>query len=178
MRESTATATRRSPAGVRRQADRSEQEFAIQGNTALAPERRPEPAGPERSRSRLRVAPPIPVSAPRAPFVALVLFVVVAGVLGILVLNTKINENAFRLANLQNQQTGLDQQEQQLSQQLADESSPTSLAAAARRLGLVPAGQPAFIQLPDGRVIGVPQPATGAPSITGQQSQAATAAGH
>ncbi len=142
----------------------------MQGNTALAPARRPEPAEPGRAKSnrgRLRVAPPVPVSAPRAPFVALVLVVVVAGVLGILVLNTKINENAFRLANLHNQQDGLDAQEQQLNQQLAQDSSPTSLAAAALRLGLVPNGKPAYITLPDGRVIGVPQPATGQPPAPG-----------
>jgi hypothetical protein len=111
---------------------------------------------------------------PRAPFVALVLVVVVAGVLGILLLNTKINENAFRLANLHDQQSSLDQQEQQLSQQLARDESPNSLAAAALRLGLVQAGTPAYIQMPDGRVLGVPQPATGAQSVTARQTGASS----
>jgi len=122
----------------------------------------------------LRVAPPVPVSAPRAPFVALVLVLVVAGVLGILVLNTKINENAFKLQDLHDKQSTLNQQEQQLDQDLALAASPNSLAAAARRLGLVPAGTPAFIRLPDGRVLGVPQPATGAQSASGNQAGAAT----
>ncbi len=146
--------------------------YAVAGANALAPERDTAPARePERGtpegKPRLRVAPPVPVSGPKAPFVALVLAVVVLGVLGILVLNTKINENAFQLDKLRTQQATLDRQEQELDQHIADQSSPNSLAAAARRLGLVPSGTPAFIKLPDGRVLGVPQPASGAPSASG-----------
>lgn len=178
---STATTNRRSPVrGTppnRRLTEHEDRELATRGATALAPARRP---GTGKGRPGLRVAPPAPVTVPRAPFVALVLVVVVAGVLGILVLNTKINENAFRLSHLQSQQSSLNQQEQQLDQQLADLDSPNSLAAAARRLGLVPAGTPAYITMPDGTVVGVPQPATGLPSVTGQQAgqQAAANPGH
>ena len=124
------------------------------GNTALAPSREP-----VKSKPPLRVAPPAPVSVPRAPFVALVLVVVIAGVLGILVLNTKINENAFTLNHLQDQQNHLDQQEQQLDQHLADLESPNSLRAAALRLGLIDSGTPAYLPLPNGQTVGVPQPA-------------------
>jgi hypothetical protein len=80
-------------------------------------------------------------------------------VVGVLVLNTKINESSFQLDNLQSTQAALDLQQQQLEQQLAELQSPGNLRAAASRLGLVPAGTPAFINLPDGRVVGVPQPA-------------------
>src|SRR5204862_86136 len=80
----------------RRLAAQEEHELRTRGNTALAPDpvtrRRP-----ARTEPHLTVAPPAPVSVPRAPFVALVLVVVVAGVLGILVLNTKINQNAFTI---------------------------------------------------------------------------------
>jgi len=141
--------------------------YPTRGSTALAPEAETRPAvgklGPW-----LKVAPPLPVSVPRAPFVMLVLLVVVGGVLGILVVNTKINENAFRLDKLQQQQTALNLQQQDLEQQIAYFESPGNLAAAARKLGLVPAGSPAFIQLPDGKVIGVPQPAGRTPTGTGQ----------
>jgi hypothetical protein len=89
---------------------------------------------------------------------------------GILVLNTKINENAFRLEALQQQQGRLDRTEAQLTKDLADKESPTSLAAAARRLGLVPAGSPAFIMLPDGKVLSVPRPGTTQSSATGSTS--------
>jgi outer membrane murein-binding lipoprotein Lpp len=80
--------------------------------------------------------PPSPVVVPRAPFVALVLLLVAAGVLGILLLNTKINENAFELTELREQQTALDQREQQLEEEIAQADSTAQLAAAARRLGL------------------------------------------
>ncbi|MEN3308331.1 MAG: hypothetical protein V7603_4533 [Micromonosporaceae bacterium] len=150
-------------------------EYGSAGANALVPERVP---ADQPSRPPLRAAPPVPVSAPRAPFVALVLVVVVAGVLGILVLNTKINENAFRLSYLQSRQANLDQQEQQLNAQLASQEAPNNLAAEAAKLGLVPAGTPAFIRLPDGRVLGVPQPATSPPSVTSQHAPASPSAGH
>ena len=89
----------------------------------------------------------------------LVLTVVIVGVVGILVLNTMINENAFRLHDLRVQQSSLDLREQQLEQDLAQQESPVNLAASARRLGLVPSRRPAFIVLPDGRRLGMPQPA-------------------
>jgi hypothetical protein len=111
---------------------------------------------------RLRVAPPAPVTVARAPFVAMMLVVVIAGVVGILVLNTKINENAFRLDALQRNGQVLDRKEDAMNRELANVESPGSLAAAARRLGLVPADRPAFIKLPDGTVLGVPKPASAA----------------
>jgi hypothetical protein len=160
MTMSTATTNRRSPGRATpgsRLAEFEQRELATRGATALAPDRG---SGAGKTKRRLRVAPPAPVTVPRAPFVALVLIVVVAGVLGILVLNTKINENAFRLAQLRSQRSHLDQQEQQLDQQLADLESPNSLAAAACRLGMVYVDGPAYLQLPNGQVVGVPQPAT------------------
>jgi hypothetical protein len=130
-----------------------------------------DPAGAGRvDPPQLRVAPPLPVSVPRAPFVGLILAVVVGGVLGVLVVNTKINENAIRLDKLQKQQATLDLQEQQLDREIAEAQAPGNLVAQARKLGLVESGPPAFIRLPDGRVIGVPRPAGGQPAITSQQS--------
>ncbi|BCB88364.1 hypothetical protein Psuf_056770 [Phytohabitans suffuscus] len=116
----------------------------------------------------LRVAPPLPVAVPRAPFIALILIVVVGGVLGILVVNTKINENAFRLSELRDRQSSLDVQEQQLKQEIARAEDPGNLIAVAHKLGLVQ-GTPVQIRLPDGRVTGMMTPATQPPSITSQQ---------
>jgi hypothetical protein len=144
---------------------------------AVAPEPRRRPAEAE-PRPKITVVPPLPVSAPRAPFVALVLAVVVLGVLGILVINTKINENAFRLHDIKAQQGDLDRHEQRLEQEIAEKASPGNLAAAARQLGLVRADSPAFLRLPDGRSLGVPRPATGPTSAAvpnGQQVNGATA---
>ncbi|MEV4628366.1 hypothetical protein AB0J90_19065 [Micromonospora sp. NPDC049523] len=144
---------------------------ADRADGAAARAREAHPAGSGRVEApRLRVAPPMPVSVPRAPFVGLILAVVVGGVLGVLVVNTKINENAIRLDKLEKQQATLDLQEQQLDKEIADAQAPGNLVAQARKLGLVESGPPAFIRLPDGRVIGVPQPAGGQPAITSQQN--------
>ncbi|MFE9183562.1 hypothetical protein ABUL04_07330 [Micromonospora harpali] len=158
---------------------RGAREFPTNGSAALRPTERVSPAEragtTERARAaatpspRLRVAPPPPVSVPRAPFVALILVLVVGGVLGILLVNTKINENSFRLERLQQQQAKLDVDQQQLDKEIADAKAPGNLTATARRLGMVEAEEPAYIRLPDGRVIGVPQPANGQPSVTSQQ---------
>ena len=95
---------------------------------------------------------------------------VIAGVLGILLINTKTNENSFQISRLQDQQTALDNQQQQLENQLATYDSVGNLDAAAKRLGLVKADAPAYIRLPDGKVIGVPKPATGKPAVTAQDA--------
>jgi cell division protein FtsL len=119
---------------------------------------------------RRREAPTLPL--PKAAFMVLVAVLVVVGLVGVLVLRTKINENSFRLGDLRQSQQALSLQEQQLEQQLADLSSPGNLLAAAARLGLVQAGTPAYLNLPDGRVVGVPQPATGQDGI-GSEGNAA-----
>jgi hypothetical protein len=132
--------------------------------TAAEPLRVTDPA----AAPRLRVAPPAPISAPRAPFVAGVIGVVVAGVLGILLINTKTNENSFQIADLQKQNSALDSQQQDLDNQLVEVSSIGNLDAAARRLGLVKAESPALIRLPDGKLIGVLTPTDGKPAVTAQ----------
>ena len=117
---------------------------------------------------RLRVAPPTPISAPRAPFIAAVIGLVIAGVIGILLINTKTNENTFELSRLQDRQAALDNQQQRLENQIAGYESTGNLDAAARRLGLVKADTPAYIRLPDGKIIGVPRPGVGQPAVTAQ----------
>jgi hypothetical protein len=108
-----------------------------------------------------------PVTLPRPSLIVLGAVLVIAAVLGVLVLNTKINENSFALDNLRSQQSQLDVQEQQLSQQLADLESAGNLSAQAARLGLVPAGTPGFLNLSTGKVVSEPTPATGNASGSG-----------
>ncbi|MCT2282061.1 hypothetical protein M3G91_31125 [Micromonospora chalcea] len=146
---------------------RGAREFPTQGSAALKPAERTRVTGAPAP--RLRVAPPAPIRVPRAPFVALILVLVVGGVLGILAVNTKINENAFKLEKLQQQQAKLDVDEQELKKEIAEQKAPGNLTANARKLGLVESEDPAYIRLPDGQTIGVPHPAQGAPSVTSQQ---------
>ncbi|MGC4749233.1 hypothetical protein ACLQ28_26795 [Micromonospora sp. DT201] len=146
---------------------RGAREFPTQGSAALRPVEKTGVTANARP-PRLRVAPPPPMSVPRAPFAALIVVLVVGGVLGILAINTKINENAFRKERLQQQQARLDLEKQQLDKQIAEYEAPGNLTAEARRLGLVDAGEPGYVRLPDGKTIGVPQPASGQPSVTSQ----------
>lgn len=141
---------------------------ATQGNTALkltADQERAPIATP-----RLRVAPPAPINAPRAPFIALVVGVVVAGVLGILLINTKTAENSFEIDTLQKHKAKLDTTQQDLENQIAINNSPGSLDAAARKQGLVKADNPAYILLPNGKVVGVPKPGSGEVAVTAQDA--------
>ncbi|MEV0003829.1 hypothetical protein AB0H28_16275 [Micromonospora sp. NPDC050980] len=146
---------------------RGTHDYPTEGTAALRPVERTRAATP--AAPRLRVAPPPPIRVPRAPFVGLILVLVVGGVLGILAVNTKINENAFRLERLQQQQAKLDVDEQELKKEIADQEAPGNLTANARKLGLVESGDPAYIRLPDGRTIGVPHPAEGGTAADGQQ---------
>ncbi|MFF0374580.1 hypothetical protein [Actinoplanes missouriensis] len=119
-------------------------------------------------RPRLWVAPPLPIRAPRVTFAASVIAVVLVGVLGILLINTKTMEQSFKLDALQKEQSALDKQQQGLEQQLIQASNPGNLHAAARRLGLVMAESPAMIRLPDGKISRIPTPGRGQPGVTAQ----------
>ncbi|MDG4799615.1 hypothetical protein [Micromonospora sp. WMMD980] len=161
-RDTTTAADRRE--GTRARGTR---EYPTAGSAALRPAERVRATTP--AAPRLRVAPPPPIRVPRAPFVGMILVLVVGGVLGILAVNTKINENAFRLERLQQQQAKLDVDEQELKKEIADQKAPGNLTANARKLGLVESADPAYIRLPDGQTIGVPHPAEGAAAGAGQQ---------
>lgn len=128
---------------------------------------KPTPAPPRRDQGARLAPPPAPVTAPRTPFVMLVLALVAAGIVGLLVLNTKINENSFRLEGLRDRQASLEIREQQLRSDLDARQTPGNLTAAARMLGLVRDESPAFLYLPDGRVVEVPQPDGGDPTDSG-----------
>jgi hypothetical protein len=157
----------RTTARAAEQIEQQRRDNPIDGATALQPEHEttnpgtaPQRHTPETKQTspRLRVAPPAPVSAPRAPFVALVLVLVLLGVIGILVLNTRIAENAFKLDALKTKQAGLDRDEERLRSDLANKESPVTLASRAKQLGLVPSRTPAFLVLPDGTKLEMPGP--------------------
>lgn len=138
----------------------------VQGATALQVRREPDVVPSQRPAraepAALRVAPPLPVRAPRAPFVVLVLSIVVAGVVGILVLNIKISENAFLLHELGQKQQSLDINQGQLEKDIAQKEAPGTLAGQATELGMKPPSKPpTFIVLPDNRRLDMPQPAVG-----------------
>jgi hypothetical protein len=121
----------------------------------------PQPASP--SERHLTVVPPRPWRAPKAPFVLLLLTLLVGGLVTLLLLNTALAQGAFVVHDLESRSAELADREQALQQELALEASPARLAKRARELGMVPRENPVFLRTSDGRVLGVPQPATAPP---------------
>ncbi|HEX5497095.1 MAG TPA: hypothetical protein VFX70_21235 [Mycobacteriales bacterium] len=145
---------------------------------ALAPAR-PTRTGPPRRAARrpLRVVPARAVGAPRTPFVLLVLTLLGAGLVVLLLLNAAAVSNSDQQRRLREQTASLKIHEQQLRHAVSSMEAPGALAERARRLGMVPSGDPAFlVLLPGGRsrIAGDPQPA---PFPTATPSASATASG-
>ena len=115
-------------------------------------------------RARLTVVPPRRqlgrTQAARTPFAVLVLAMLVAGVVGLLMFNTNMQQTSFKATALQERVNVLTAQEQSLALELDALRDPQHLAVAAKELGMVAPSQPAFVRLADGRVLGNPTPAT------------------
>lgn len=122
---------------------------------------RPSPRPPRRS---LAAAPEPRGRAPRARFVVLVLALLGGGLVGLLLLNTALAQGAFTVNDLQRQNVLLTEHQQAVQRTLEQVQQPGNLAARARALGMVPGGTPAFLQVPGGKVLGVPHVATTAPA--------------
>jgi len=114
-------------------------------------------------RARLTVVPPRRAigrtQAARTPFAVLVIAMLVAGVVGLLMFNTNMQQASFKATALQEQVNTLTAKEQSLNMTLDALRNPQRLAVEAKRLGMVPPAQPAFITL-GGTVLGKPGPAT------------------
>lgn len=116
------------------------------------------PAVPRR-RAVLTVVPVGETAGSRAPFAFAVVALLVSGLIGLLVLNTVLGKDAFRLHALQVEGRQLADQEQSLTREVEALRAPSALAQKAAALGMVQAGPPAFLRLPDGAVLGSPVPA-------------------
>ncbi len=119
------------------------------------------PVSPAR-RPALRLLPAPRTTLGQGPFIVLVLGMLILGTIGLLVLNTVIAADSFRAEQLVERNAELAVVEQELQRQVAEGLSPEALAEAARDLGMVAAGQPAFVVVnPDGSIViqGTPIPA-------------------
>ena len=107
-------------------------------------------------RARLTVVPRRRTAAGRAPFLALVSMVLLGGIVGLLLFNTSMQQASFATTALEQQSTRLAAREQSLSMDLDRLRNPQRIAGAAKRLGMVQACSPAFLQLGTGKVSGAP----------------------
>lgn len=145
-------------------------------SSAVGPRTRPSvPVRPPAQRAGgrdlpgLRLVPPVRTrpGVRTAPFVVLVVTLLAAGLVGLLMLNTVLAQDAFVLKDLRRTAAALTDQQQALMQDVAAAASPAQLAARARELGMVENRNPVFIRLADARVLGVPAPAAAAASGEG-----------
>ncbi|MGW6020842.1 cell division protein FtsL [Streptomyces sp. NPDC055099] len=102
-----------------------------------------------------RLLPAGPSQAARTPFVLLVVLLLGGGLITLLILNSSLNEGSFQLSELKKETTELTDQEQELQRDVDAYAAPEALQRRARELGMVPGGDPAFLN-PDGTVRGVP----------------------
>lgn len=102
------------------------------------------------------------------PFLMILALLLGAGMLGLLVLSTSIQDRAAQLRDLQRQNTVLGYQEAALQAEADTLESTTLLAQRAADLGMVPNPHAVFITLPDGSVTGQAKPVTGA-ELPGQR---------
>ena len=124
-------------------------------------------------RPELRLVPGVAAARPRrrsasllrhrrAPFVLLVVALLVGTTLGLLVLNTAIAVDSLKATQLRSANADRAEQLQRLEQQVVSGSTPAEIARAAAAAGLVPAGVAAHLVIaPDGSAVlrGTPEPA-------------------
>ncbi|MFJ9419533.1 septum formation initiator family protein [Streptomyces sp. NPDC101227] len=99
-------------------------------------------------------------TAARTPFVLLIVLLLGSGLIALLLLNSALNQGSFELSKLEKKTGDLTDEQQALQQEVDGYSAPGALEKRARRLGMVPGGNPAFL-MPDGTVRGKPSVATG-----------------
>ncbi|MCF3118175.1 septum formation initiator family protein [Streptomyces arenae] len=102
-----------------------------------------------------RLLPQGPTQAARTPFVLLVVLLLGGGLITLLILNSSLNEGSFQVSELKKETKDLTEEEQELQRDVDGYAAPDALQRRARELGMVPGGDPAFLD-PDGTVRGVP----------------------
>ena len=113
------------------------------------------------TRQSLRaVAEPAPRLA-RFPFLLVLIGLFGMGMVGLLMLNTTLQSQAFESRTLNRQATELAYTQADLEYQLAALAAPQELARRASELGMRPNPFPAFLVLPSGKVVGKPIPVSG-----------------
>ncbi len=113
----------------------------------------------------------------RAPYVVLVVVLLVATTIGLLVLNTAIAVNSLKATELRTANAEKAEEVQELERQVVSGGTPAQLASAAAAAGLVPAGAAAYLVIaPDGSATlrGTPEPAAPADQRTGTEGDRGT----
>jgi hypothetical protein len=92
---------------------------------------------------------------------------IVAILLGQLFLSIVVADGAYTVASLQGQQRDLEREQQFLTERLETRSSTQNLIASAEKLGMVASGNPVFLDLDTGAVLGQASAAGGSLAASG-----------
>ena len=90
---------------------------------------------------------------PRAPFILLLVGLLGGALVSLLVISTTLAQGSYQITRLQEQNTNLARQEQVLSQQVAQASSPARIASEAEQFGMQQNPNLRFINLKTGKII-------------------------
>lgn len=120
----------------------------------------PRPGAPSR-RPPLREVPKRTGRISTVPFVLVVALVLGMGMVGMLVLTTALQDQAFAVQSRQHEANVLASQVSQLQAEVADARSVKSLAIAAAKLGMRPNPYAVPLRLSDGKVLGSARPVYG-----------------
>ncbi len=97
----------------------------------------------------------------RFPFLLVLIGLFGMGMVGLLMLNTTLQNQVFESRTLNRQATELAYTQADMENQLAALAAPQELARRASELGMRPNPFPAFLVLPSGKVVGKPIPVSG-----------------
>jgi len=97
----------------------------------------------------------------RFPYLLVLIGIFGMGMVGLLMLNTTLQSQAFQSRTLNRQATELAYAQADLENQLDALAAPEELARRASALGMRPNPFPAFLVLPSGKVVGEPIPVSG-----------------
>jgi hypothetical protein len=123
-----------------------------------APGARPRPPAP-----RLKVVAPAR-SGSRTGLALLAVALLAGGLITLLLLNISLSRGSYQLSDAQGEQRKLTERQQALEEEIEAARAPQHLAARARDLGMVPAPNTAFVELPSGKVRGKPAEAEAPPA--------------
>ena len=133
----------------------------------------------ETTTSGLRPVPTQQGGLGRLPFMLILAGVLVAGLVGLLMLQTRVQEQSFEVRQLQTKATELLYRQAQLNADVQQKATPAEIARQATALGMVPNPYAVYIDVRTGTIIGAQKVVRGneVPYITYTSPQQNAAAG-
>lgn len=127
----------------------------------------------EDRRRILRLVPPPRPRMARVPFLLVLIGLVGVGMVGLLLLNTGLQNQAFEASLLRQEAAQTSYKQGELAQLAIEAESTRELSRKATELGMRPNQGVAFIELPDGRISGEPVVADGQfqPSVLSKSTE-------